>query len=181
MRIIAGSAKGHRLKVPREVSRPTTDRVRESVFGVLSERVIGAQVLDLFAGSGGLGIEALSRGAESCVFVEQNRGAVKTIEENLKKTKVSGGQVVQKDVVRYLEGERNQYDLIFADPPYSDGLRDLAADIVALTGWEKWLEPDGFLVIEREAAGEVPPVTGLELVQQRDYGRSRIVIYRRLS
>jgi 16S rRNA (guanine966-N2)-methyltransferase len=76
MRIIAGSSKGHPLKVPREVSRPTTDRVRESVFGILAAVIPDARVLDLYAGSGALGIEALSRGAVSCTFVEQNRGSV---------------------------------------------------------------------------------------------------------
>ena len=77
MRIISGTAKGHTLKVPREVARPTTDRVRESLFGVLHAVVEGSRVLDLFAGSGALGLEALSRGAVSCTFVDQNRGAVR--------------------------------------------------------------------------------------------------------
>jgi len=181
MRVIAGLAKGRPLKVPREVSRPTTDRVRESIFGILSEVVPGAKVLDLFSGSGALGIEALSRGAASCVMVEQNRGALKIIAENLKKTGLEGARVVSGEVSNYLASEKNRYDLIFADPPYADGLRDLAADLVALEGWENWLTEDGFLIIEREASGEVPAVHGLELVQQRDYGRSRIVIYRRSS
>jgi 16S rRNA (guanine966-N2)-methyltransferase len=178
MRIISGTAKGCALKVPREVARPTTDRVRESLFGILQTVIGDSRVLDLFAGSGALGMEALSRGAMSCTFVDQNRGAVRAIEGNLKKTGLTGGNVVLREVLAYLKGERATYDLIFADPPYADGVSDLAADLIALEGWERWLSEDGFLVVEREAAGELP-VCDLELVQQRDYGRSRIAIYRR--
>ena len=181
MRIIAGSAKGHQLKVPREVSRPTTDRVRESVFGILSEVVPEAKVLDLVAGSGGLGIEALSRGAASCTFVEQNRGACRVIEGNLKKTNFTNGQVIHREVSKFLASERGSYDLIFADPPYADGLSDPARDLVALEGWGQWLAEDGYLILEREAAGELPEPRGLTLLQKRDYGRSRIAIYQRES
>ena len=87
---------------------------------------------------------------------------------------------MSREVLAYLKGERASYDLIFADPPYADGLTDLAADLIALDGWGQWLSEDGFLVVEREAVGELP-VCDLELVQQRDYGRSRIAIYRRKS
>ena len=181
MRIIAGLAKGHSLKVPRDVARPTTDRVRESLFGLLSAVLEGARVLDLYAGSGGLGLEALSRGAESCTFVDQHRGAAKTIQENLGKTGLSNGKVVTGDVADFLKRERNSYDLIFADPPYPDGISDLAGDLVALDGWSEWLSEDGFLIVERESIGEAPPAPGVEIVKQKDYGRSRILIYRRAS
>ncbi len=181
MRIIAGLAKGHLLKVPRDVARPTTDRVRESLFGLLSAVLEGAKVLDLYAGSGGLGLEALSRGAVSCTFVDQHRGASKTIQENLLKTGLPNGKVVTGDVENFLKREQNAYDLIFADPPYPDGISDLAGDLVALEGWERWLSQDGFLIVERESVGEVPSAPGLEIVKQRDYGRSRILIYRRAS
>ena len=176
MRIIAGSAKGHPLKVPREVSRPTTDRVRESVFGILTAVIPNARVLDLYAGSGALGIEALSRGGASCTFVEQNRGACRVIAENLKKTG-KDGRVIQRDVGAFLRSERTSYDLIFADPPYPDGLKDLARDLITIEGWEQWLSKDGFLILEHEAAGELPDNKELILVQSRDYGRSRIAIY----
>lgn len=181
MRIIAGSAKGHSLKVPREVSRPTTDRVRESVFGILSAVICDARILDLFAGSGALGIEALSRGADSCTFVEQNRKATRVIEENLRKTGLQNGRVINREVGAFLKGERGRYDLIFADPPYADGLTDPASDLVAIEGWADWLTEDGYLVLERESVGELPNPAGLELVQQKDYGRSRIAIFRRGS
>lgn len=177
MRIIAGSAKGHSLKIPREVSRPTTDRVRESVFGILTAVIPNARVLDLYAGSGALGIEALSRGGASCTFVEQNRGACRVIAENLNKTGYKEGRVIQRDVGAFLNSEKTSYDLIFADPPYADGLSDPARDLIAIEGWEQWLAKDGFLILEREAAGELPDPKELVLVQSRDYGRSRIAIY----
>lgn len=177
MRIIAGKAKGVSLKVPREVSRPTTDRVRESIFGILQERLEGAKVLDLFAGSGALGMEALSRGAASCDFVEKDRGAARVLSENLKKTRLSGGSVHHREVEAFLSSSPGGYDLIFADPPYASAFGDFAADIAAMTGWETWLAKDGFLILEREARGEVPPAYGLEILRQKDYGRSRIVIY----
>ena len=177
MRIIAGSAKGHPLKVPREVSRPTTDRVRESVFGILTAVIPKARVLDLYAGSGALGIEALSRGGASCDFVEQNRGACRIIAENLEKTGCEGGRVIQREVGAFLSSERTSYDLIFADPPYADGLSDPAGDLIGIEGWEQWLSKDGFLILEREAAGELPNPKELALVQSKDYGRSRITIY----
>ena len=179
MRVIAGLAKGRNLKVPREVSRPTTDRVRESVFGILAPVIEGAQVLDLFAGSGALGIEALSRGAETCHFVEQNRGAARVIEGNLKKTNLENGRVTTREVSAFLKSERRRYDLIFADPPYPDGLTDPARDLVALTGWPEWLEDDGYLILESEAMGTLADPEGLKMIQQRDYGRSRISIFKR--
>ena len=181
MRVIAGTAKGRSLKVPRDVARPTTDRVRESLFGLLSAVIEGSRVLDLYAGSGALGLEALSRGAASCTFVDQHRGAIKTIGENLSKTSLENGRVVLGDALSFLKGEVNSYDLVFADPPYPDGLSDLAGDLVSLDGWQNWLSEDGFLIVERESVGEIPPAKGLEIVKQRDYGRSRILIYRRAT
>ncbi len=177
MRIISGTAKGHPLKVPKEVSRPTTDRVRESVFGVLMPVLGGARVLDLFAGSGALGIEALSRGASECVFVEKNRGACRVIEENLAKTGLEG-MVVMREVESFLRSETRKFDLIFADPPYATGLVDPAGDLVEFGGWGDLLEEGGYLILESEARGELLVPVGLELVQEKEYGRSRIGIYR---
>lgn len=179
MRIIAGKAKGHSLRVPRDVARPSTDRVRESVFGVLMERLPDAKALDLFSGSGALGLEALSRGAASCVFIEKDRHAVQTIADNLKKTRLEGGKVIHREVEDYLKTERNSYDLIFADPPYADGLNDLAGDLLELDGWSDWLTDEGLLIIEKEARGENSDVQGLKLLREKDYGKSRILIYQR--
>jgi 16S rRNA (guanine966-N2)-methyltransferase len=113
--------------------------------------------------------------------VEQNRGAVKVIEENLKKTGLRNGKVVCREVGSFLKTEKREYDLIFADPPYADGLTDAARDLAALEGWAQWLSEDGYLVLEKEAMGDLPEPGGLKLLQQRDYGRSRLVIYQRAS
>lgn len=179
MRIIGGRAKGRALRVPREVSRPTTDRVRESVFGMLSAVLEGARVLDLFAGSGALGLEALSRGAASCDFVEQNRGASRVLEENLQKSGLPGGRVRTAEAGRFLEQLTGEYDLIFADPPYADGLRDPAADLAAREGWRDWLADDGLLVLERQAAEQSLSLRGLEVLKNRRYGKSEITIYQK--
>ncbi|MDG2124071.1 MAG: 16S rRNA (guanine(966)-N(2))-methyltransferase RsmD, partial [Verrucomicrobiales bacterium] len=119
MRVIAGESGGVPLKVPKTVTRPTADRVREAVFSILAERVVGARVLDVFAGSGALGIEALSRGAESAVFVEQNRGACEVLRGNLEKTGLVGwAGVVCGDALKCVGKLGREFDLVFADPPY---------------------------------------------------------------
>lgn len=179
MRIISGQAKGRALKVPRGVSRPTTDRVRESVFGVLAPVIAGAKVLDLFAGSGSLGLEALSRGANQCVFVERDRGACRVIEENLKKTALAGGQIRPMEVSRFLQGRGSGFDLVFADPPYADGLSDPSSELMKVDDWSDWLADEGYLILEQEASSDLMDLGGLEVLQSREYGRSRITFYRK--
>src|SRR6184192_4265341 len=121
MRIIAGSRKGHTIHAPRgHDTRPTADRVRENVFNLIGP-VDGAAVLDLFAGSGAMGLEALSRGAARAVFVEDDREACRTIDRNLDKLRLSGARVVQQDALRALAAEAvagRRYDLVLVDPPY---------------------------------------------------------------
>jgi 16S rRNA (guanine966-N2)-methyltransferase len=119
MRVIAGSAGGIQLEVPKRGVRPTMDRVKAAIFSSLGDKVIGARVLDLFAGSGALGIEALSRGSASALFVDQDREAIKTIERNLKKTKTEA-RTRQQDVFEFLPMSISlgPVDVIFADPPY---------------------------------------------------------------
>lgn len=118
MRIIAGKAGRVAIKVPPAVARPTTDFVRQAIFSMLAAKVEGARVLDLFAGSGAIGLEALSRGAASCVFVDEHRQAAATITGNLAKTRLEGGRVVKADVSSFLKRDNATYHLIFADPPY---------------------------------------------------------------
>ena len=118
MRIISGKAGRIAIKVPPAVTRPTTDFVRQAMFSILGERVENARVLDLFAGSGAIGLEALSRGASSCVFVEEHRQACNIISENLKKSRLEGGRPVKADCHSFLKRDSACYDLIFADPPY---------------------------------------------------------------
>src|SRR3954451_14910153 len=119
MRVIAGSAGGVRLTVPKRGVRPTMDRVKAAIFSSLGEAIIGARVLDLFAGSGALGIEALSRGATSAVFIEDDRQSAQAIEENLAKTNLVG-RVRHQDVFDFLRRPSNaeKFQIVFADPPY---------------------------------------------------------------
>ena len=120
--MIAGIAKGRRLIAPKgDLTRPTSDFVREAIFNALQSVVDldGATVADLFAGTGALGIEALSRGASSCVFVERDRAALDAIRANLAATRLPGGTVVGADAVAWLRQGRGPFDVVFADPPYS--------------------------------------------------------------
>ena len=123
MRIVAGSRKGHRIAAPKGVvTRPTGDRVREAAFSLIGP-VAGASVLDLFAGSGAMGLEALSRGASSCVFVERDREAARVIQANLEKLHLTGATVANRDVASVLREERDRgrsYDLVLVDPPYEE-------------------------------------------------------------
>ena len=168
MRIIAGSAKGRRLRSLRgQALRPTTDRVRESVFGALGERVVGARFLDLYAGAGTVGLEALSRGAEEAVFVESHRPAGRLIAENAARCGLGAqSRVVVLPVARALarlEREEKPFDLVFVDPPYGTGEAEAAlARVGASPGGagshRPALVPEGGLVIcqhsRREELGE---------------------------
>ncbi len=177
MRIVAGSRKGHRIEAPKGVvTRPTGDRVREAVFSILGS-VDGARVLDLFAGSGAMGLEALSRGAASCVFVEHDRQAARVIQANLEKLRLTGAVVIGRDAAAALRDERDRgrrYDLVLADPPYEDWERHESglAALIPLV-----LADDGLAVIE--TADRVEPVLPLDLVTTRRYGSARITVFSR--
>ena len=177
MRIVAGSRKGHGIAAPKGVvTRPTGDRVREAVFSLIGP-VEDATVLDLFAGSGAMGLEALSRGASRCIFVERNRAACSVIQANIEKLRLTGAAVVGRDVAVALREERargRRYDLVLADPPYEDwesNQNDLAALIPEI------LEKDGVAVIE--TAAKVEPELPLDLVTSRRYGSARITVFSR--
>ena len=122
MRVITGSARGVQLKTPEGmVTRPTTDRVKEAMFSIIHFDIPGAHVLDLFGGTGQLGIEALSRGAKSAVFVDAGEPACRLIRENLKRTRLEQqGKVVRSDYLAYLERTNEQFDIILLDPPYAE-------------------------------------------------------------
>jgi 16S rRNA (guanine(966)-N(2))-methyltransferase RsmD len=177
MRIVAGSRKGHRIAAPRGVvTRPTGDRVRESAFALIGP-VDDATVLDLFAGSGALGLEALSRGARRAVFVERDRDACRVISENLAKLKFTSGVVVRGAVAAVLREERSRgrsYDLVLVDAPYDDwkayeaSLAEAIPDVLA---------EDGLVVVETDA--RVTPELPLALVTTRRYGSGRITVFSR--
>ena len=178
MRIIAGSAGGRPLKAPPDGLRPTMDRVRAAIFSSLGERVPGARVLDIFAGSGGMGIEALSRGADSAVFVDENERCVRCIRENLRMAKAEA--VVQTmDAYRFLDqyAEEGSYDLIFADPPYSknQGDTDHSALLATSLKLAAALKPDGLFVLERQSGGPALTDSTFEILRSKRYGGSEVL------
>lgn len=177
MRIVAGTRKGHRIAAPKGVvTRPTGDRVREAAFALIGP-VEGASVLDLFAGSGAMGLEALSRGAARCVFVERDRPACRVIQENLEKLRLTGAVILNRDVVAALRGERgrgHRYDLVLVDAPYEQWDTYTAALAELLP---EVLEEDGVVVIETSA--RVEPELPLDLVTTRRYGSARITVFSR--
>ena len=177
MRIVAGSRKGHRIDAPKGVvTRPTGDRVREAAFALVGP-VEGAAVLDVFAGSGAMGLEALSRGASRCVFVEREREACRVIERNLEKLRLTGAVVLCQDVRRALNEERTRkrtYDLVLIDAPYEDWERYATPLGELLPGL---LADDGLAVVETSARTE--PQLPLDLVTTRRYGSARITVFSR--
>lgn len=173
-RIIAGEARGHRLDVPARGTRPTSDRVREGIFSRLEheDAIAGARVLDLYAGSGALGLEALSRGAAGAVFVEAHSGAAATIRRNIARLGYEGrARVVQKTVRSHLEGAPAEpFHTVLADPPYD---LDEAAEVLAAL--EPWLGPDAVVLWEQSGRSR-PPVwpTWLRDLGTRRYGETTV-------
>lgn len=179
MRIIAGTAGRIAIKVPSAVARPTTDFVRQAVFSILGEKVESARVLDLFAGSGALGLEALSRGATACTFVDEHRQAVNVINENLAKARLEGGHAVKSDVATFLKRDAATYDLIFADPPYWKfyGDKDHVTELLTSSLIPPRLAADGWLIVEISSHQKSPECGDFKLVVRREYGSSAILIY----
>jgi 16S rRNA (guanine966-N2)-methyltransferase len=179
MRIIAGKAGRIAIKVPTAVARPTTDFVRQAIFSILSVRVEGARVLDLFAGSGAIGLEALSRGAASCVFIDEHHQSCKVIAENLAKARLDGGRAVKSEAVSFLKRETATYDLVFADPPYwkHHGDKDFIGDLLKNNLIAPRLVPDGWFIAEISANQPSPAGDGLHLTDRREYGGSAVLFY----
>jgi 16S rRNA (guanine966-N2)-methyltransferase len=174
VRIVAGLAKGRRLASPAGATRPTSDRAREALFNSLVAMldVDGARVLDLFAGTGAVGLEALSRGAAEAVFVESDRAALEVLRRNLDAVGLPGATVVRRPVAAFLGGTpgTTPFDLIFADPPYALDDAVLAALLGNLVDGG-WLADDAVVVVERSARGAGPTwPPGLTAVRDRRYG-----------
>jgi len=170
VRIIAGTHRGRRIVAPRgRDTRPTSDRVRENAFNLIGP-VDGADVLDLFAGSGALGLEALSRGAESAVFVESDREACRTINTNLDTLQLRA-TVLCADVIRTVANERRRYDLVLCDPPYDFDHARLAPYLARL------LSEDGLLVYESSGREPAPVVPDLAERTSRKYGAARLTLF----
>jgi 16S rRNA (guanine(966)-N(2))-methyltransferase RsmD len=178
MRVIAGERKGHNLKTPEGLStRPTSDKVKGSLFSMLQDFVYGKKVLDLFAGSGALGIEALSRGAHSCIFLDTDFKARQCIKDNLIHTKfTNNGEILNSDSITYLKTCSATFDLIFIDPPYNKGLSAKALEIISE---RKLLNPGGFISVETdETEPPLPDYDGLLCVKSKQYGRISLKIYK---
>jgi 16S rRNA (guanine966-N2)-methyltransferase len=182
-RIVGGAAKGRRLTVPHRGTRPTSERAREALFNSLRAHldIEGAHVLDLFAGTGAVGLEALSRGAAQVVLVDSDRAAGDVVRRNIDAVSLPGATLVRRPAASYLTGPTppTPFDLVFADPPYAYGDEQLAALLAALAG-PGWLAEHAMIVVERAARSAEPQwPAGIALVTQRRYGEGQLWYGRR--
>jgi 16S rRNA (guanine966-N2)-methyltransferase len=179
LRVISGSAGGLLLKSPkRHALRPTQDRIRGAIFSSLAESVPGAHVLDLYAGTGSLGIEALSRGAARAVFVEQDREATECIRENLRHCRLEGGEVRAGDALAFLgEADGETFDLIFADPPY-DKTRGVLNEHPLLARIAPRLRSKGVIVWEHFAEQQMAESGDWQILRHRTYGETGLTFLR---
>jgi 16S rRNA (guanine(966)-N(2))-methyltransferase RsmD len=180
MRVITGKARGVQLKTPEGLqTRPTTDRVKEAMFSIIQLDIPGAQVLDLFGGTGQLGIEALSRDAKSAVFVDGSEKACALIRENLKRTKLEGqGRVVRSDYMDYLKRCRETYDIILLDPPYAEVFLENSLKCISEIDI---LQSGGIIVTERPVGKELAwECEGFQRSRDYKYGSTLVTIYRKV-
>ena len=178
MRVVAGSAGGIQLQVPKRGVRPTMDRVKAAIFSSLADKIVGAHVLDLFAGSGALGIEALSRGAASVLFVEQDRQSIAAIEKNLARTRLNG-RVRHQDVFDFV-GRCNppeKFDLVFADPPYEKTRsgEHFTEKLLADQDLPRLLAPEGVFILEKRPGEMIPEAKVWHVIRQKSYGATEVL------
>ena len=179
MRVITGKARGVQLKTPEGMlTRPTADRVKEALFSIINFDLPGAAVLDLFGGTGQLGIEALSRGAKSAVFVDQREDACRIIRENLRRTKMeTQGRVVRSDYLDYLRRSREKFDIILLDPPYAEVFLENALKCITEIDI---LQTGGIIVAERPLDKPVlPDFDGYSRSKDYKYGKTLVTLYRK--
>lgn len=179
MRVITGKARGVSLKTPEGMqTRPTTDRVKEAMFSIIHFDVPGAKVLDLFGGTGQLGIEALSRGAENAVFVDSREESCKLIRENLTRTKLQPqGKVVRADYLEYTRRCREKFDIILLDPPYAEVFLENALKTIVEIDI---LQSGGIIVAERPVEKELPfEFAGYTRSKDYKYGKTLLTLYRK--
>lgn len=186
MRIVGGELRGSKLTPPKgDKIRPTSDRVRESLFNILAHGSVsfdfsGTRVLDLFAGTGALGIEALSRGARTCVFIDQDVDARGLVRTNIEALGLTGQvKVWRRDAAKLgVAGKGEQFNLIFADPPYGLGMGQKALDAAMSGGW---LLEDGVFVLEERKDVEIATPESAELLDRRVYGKAQILMFKKLD
>ncbi len=179
MRVITGKARGIQLKTPDGMqTRPTADRVKEALFSIINFDVPGAKVLDLFGGTGQLGIEALSRGAESAVFVDAREDSCKIIRENLRRTKLEQqSKVIRSDYLDYLRRCKERFDIILLDPPYAEAYLENALKCITEIDI---LQTDGIIVTERPLGKDLPfEYDGLSRSKDYKYGNTLLTLYRK--
>ncbi|ATW24666.1 16S rRNA (guanine(966)-N(2))-methyltransferase RsmD [Candidatus Formimonas warabiya] len=177
MRVISGQARGRRLKAPKgNTTRPTSDRVKEAIFNVLAFKLDGSRILDVFAGTGGLGIEALSRGAQEAVFIEKNRAPWLILKENLLSTGLSSkGRLILGDFAVVLPQLEGRFDIAFLDPPYNRGFIQPAVSLIIQSGL---LDAQGVIVVETNAREKELPDPGvISLVKESVYGDTAVLYY----
>jgi len=178
MRVIAGRAGGVRLAVPKAGVRPTMDRVKAAIFSSLGDVIIGARILDLFAGSGALGIEALSRGAVSALFVDEDRQSISAIEKNLVKAKFQA-QVRKQDVFDFLRrlSSSEKFRVIFADPPYErmESGTGYTEKLLSYQALREILDPQGFFVLEKHPSEKIREPELWSIVRAKTYGATEVL------
>ena len=176
MRIISGECGGRKLfSLDGRATRPTTDKIKESLFNILAPYIGGGEtVLDLFAGSGALGLECLSRGAESAVFVEKNKNAAQIVKKNIAALGYDEkSRVAVTDFEKFLGSCDDSFDLIFIDPPYNSGFYEAALTLIKKN---RLLKRAGLVVLEHAAADEIPNLYGYSIIKVRNYGTTTITI-----
>lgn len=184
MRIIAGKAKGMRLKSPKGLAtRPTADRVKEALFSILHGKIINAHILDLFAGTGALGLEALSRGASSAVFVEKHFAPWQALQFNIEKSGMkSQTEILRSDAMGFLRSwDKKGFDIIFLDPPYQG---DLANRVLEILTQRELLKPHGIIAWEKDAKDscqvpKIPP--GFKLINEKQYGDTLLLFLKEVK
>ena len=176
MRVIAGSKRGKKLAVfPGDAVRPTSDRVRENIFNIISPYISDAVVLDLFAGTGAFSVEALSRGAKECILCDMSPSSIQLVRKNLDMTDlIAQANVITTEALQYLANTEGQFDIIFLDPPYNT---DLLAKALGRIAARPILRDGGIVVCEHDATDEPGEHDRLELKKSRKYGRTIIDIY----
>lgn len=179
MRVITGKARGVQLKTPDGMTtRPTTDRVKEALFSIIQFEIPAARVLDLFGGTGQLGIEALSRGAKSAVFVDAGEPACRLIKENLRRARMEAdANVIRSDYLDYLKRSRDVFDIIFLDPPYAEVYLENALKCITEIDI---LQTGGIIVTERPLGKELPwEFEGFTRSKDYKYGKTVLTLYRK--
>ena len=179
LRVISGKSRGLKLNTPENMDiRPTTDRVKEAMFNIISPYIYGSNILDLFAGSGALGVEALSRGAELCYFVDSSKTSMNVTKSNIKKARLEDGAVTinssyEKAIDRILMN-KVKFDVIFVDPPYYEGY---FIDVIKKIDSTDILKDDGIIVVEHDVKTEIPEEIGrIYISKEKKYGKTMVTI-----